>query len=178
MNWQRLRRLRIDDVFNGIAVVFLLAFMATWQAYAPLEYPAQLYAAGLTDALPPEYDIIEAMKIDFANLVLYWCTIYSVKASFLALYWQIFEISRRFRLAWFALTIYMVVSFLVTVFCLFWHCGSPATLIDPGTHFHCHISLSSVANADNSCVQTVEVQSCRYHSLYWGCLTYCWRLVM
>jgi hypothetical protein len=132
MHWRRTKRIRADDIFNGIAVIFLIAFMVTWQKYVPIELPAQLYAAGVTDTPPVEYDPIDAMKTDFANLIVFWCTIYSVKASFLALYWQIFEISRRFRIAWYALATYILISFLITVLSVFWHCGSPATLIDPG----------------------------------------------
>lgn len=134
MHWKRFKKLRLDDYFNISAVVFLLAFMVTWQRYVPLELPAQLYAAGKSDVPPSaEYNPIDAMKNDFANLVVFWCTIYSVKASFLALYWQIFEVSNRFRVAWVALTTYVVLSFFVTTLSVFWHCGSPTTLINPGT---------------------------------------------
>lgn len=131
MHWMNLKKTRLDDIFNIAAVVFLLAFMITWQKYVPIELPVQLYAAGKIDTPPSViYDPLDALKNDFANLVVFWCTIYSVKASFLALYWQIFEISRRFRIAWTALTVYVVLSCLITILSVFWHCGNPSTLID------------------------------------------------
>jgi len=131
MHWAKLKKTRFDDLFNVSAVVFLIAFMVTWQRYVPLELPAQLYEAGKTDVPPSgDYDPLDSMKNDFANIVVFWCCIYSVKASFLALYWQIFEVSRRFRVAWAALTAYVVLSFFVTTLSVFWHCGSPATLMN------------------------------------------------
>jgi hypothetical protein len=125
MHWQRFGKIRADDIFNGLAVVFLIAFMVTWQRYVPIELPAQLYEAGVIDTPPPDYDPIDALKNDFANLVVFWCCLYCVKASFLALYWQIFEVSRSFRITWYILASYIGISFLVTLLSVFWHCGVP-----------------------------------------------------
>ncbi|KAF2111195.1 hypothetical protein BDV96DRAFT_582732 [Lophiotrema nucula] len=131
MHWRRLKKIRVDDVFNGIALVFLLVFMITWQRYVPVEYLAQLRAAGLRKGPLPPYDPIFSLKVDFANLLIFWCTLYAVKASFLALYWQIFAVSRRFRLAWTVVVIYVGLSFAISILAPFWHCGHPSTLMDP-----------------------------------------------
>lgn len=130
MRWRMLKRIRIDDIFNGLALLFLLVFMATWQQYVPAQYHEQEYAAGVREDPPLHYNPIAVLKIDSANLIVYWCTIYAVKASFLALYWEIFEVSKRFRIAWSALAIYIGLSFAVSFLSFFWHCGSPATLIN------------------------------------------------
>lgn len=131
VHWRKLKKIRIDDIFNGLALLFLIAFMITWQRYVPVEYKTQLHAAGLSEGTPPRYDPIDALKNDSANLLMYWCTIYAVKASFLGLYWQIFEVSRRFRIAWYAIATYVGLSFAISFLSFFWHCGTPATLIDP-----------------------------------------------
>jgi hypothetical protein len=83
--------------------------MATWQCYVPIEYQAQAYKTGLQKDPPPYFvDLMESVRIASANLVVFWCTIYCVKASFLALYWHIFQTSKRFRVAWRVLVVYCV----------------------------------------------------------------------
>ena len=62
-------------------------------------------------------------KFNLANSILFWCSIYAVKASFLALYWSIFEISNGFRLAWALSTFYMIGSFIGTLMVRFSVCG-------------------------------------------------------
>jgi hypothetical protein len=174
LHWQKLNKIRLDDVFNGIAVVFLVAFMVTWQKYVPIELPAQLYATGVIDTPPRHYDPVDALKNDFANMVVFWCTIYSVKASFLALYWQIFGVSRRFRIAWGALATYILLSFLMTVLSIFWHCGSPATLTDVGMLAIMDKYSTSLANFVVSFVPQVEA-SCGYYHVHRSGSSYCWR---
>jgi len=51
-----------------------------------------------------------------------------VKASFLALYWAIFEVSKKFRMAWWAVTAYTSVAFLATLLASFWNCTKPTHL--------------------------------------------------
>ncbi|KAK7183123.1 hypothetical protein PSPO01_10670 [Paraphaeosphaeria sporulosa] len=43
IHWRKLKQIRIDDIFNVLAAVFLVAFMVTWQRYVPLELTAQRY---------------------------------------------------------------------------------------------------------------------------------------
>lgn len=132
MRWRMLRKIRTDDVLNGLALIFLLVVMGTWQRYAPAQYQTQLHAAGILKGPPPAYDPIDALKYASANVVLFWTTIYTVKASFLALYWEIFAaVSKRFRIAWIVLTVYISLSFAITILSYFWHCGLPADLINP-----------------------------------------------
>lgn len=51
--------------------------MITWQVYAPAKLLEQLYAAAMISCPPTAvYNRIDAMKVDFANRVLYWCTLY------------------------------------------------------------------------------------------------------
>ncbi|KAF2259940.1 hypothetical protein CC78DRAFT_585327 [Lojkania enalia] len=125
IHWHKNRRFGWDDYLNGIAVLFLLVFTITFQIFMPIEYNAQLYAMGQSDHMPSGRDATLDFKLSLVNGLMVFCVIYSVKASFLALYWNIFEYSRRFRMAWGLTAIYTVLSFLASFLAMFWHCGSP-----------------------------------------------------
>ena len=117
-----------------MAAVFLLAFTGTWQAFAPLDYDYQLYTMGLVDKEPVMTltDVDRITKYNAANTIIFWCTIYSVKASFLALYWYIFEVSKGFRWAWIGATVYITLSFLISVLFYFWNCETPKYFVNLG----------------------------------------------
>ena len=132
IHWRKTRKFGWDDYFNAIAVVFLFVLIVTYQLYVPIQYNAQLYALGLSNQAPTGRDVILYMKLDYANIIMFFCVIYSVKASFLALYWQIFEVSQSFRVAWWGITSYTIVSFLISLLAIFWKCGSPAHMLDTG----------------------------------------------
>ena len=106
--------------------------MVTWQRIVPIALEYQYYEMGVSNKVPPSLDMQEVLIYNSANLVLFWCLKYAVKASFLALYWHIFELSRRFRIAWVLLTLYTTLSFLVTLMAIFWHCGTPDTFMSQG----------------------------------------------
>jgi hypothetical protein len=71
-------------------------------------------------------------KYNAANSIVFWVAIYAVKASFLALYWNIFEISTRFRLAWAISSVYVFTSFGMTIMWSFWICGEPLNFLKEG----------------------------------------------
>ena len=123
IHWRKNHKLQWDDWFNALALVFLLAVIVIFEIYVPIEYNAILYSKGLSTRPPTQVEAVRDMKLNIADILLFFCTIYSVKASFLALYWQIFQVSRRFRIAWFSLTAYMVLSFIVSVITVFTRCG-------------------------------------------------------
>jgi hypothetical protein len=125
IHWRKNRKLKWDDWFNAIALVFLVAVIIIFEIYVPIEYNAILYSKGLSNRPPTQVEAVRDMKLNVADILLFFCTIYSVKASFLALYWQIFQLSRRFRIAWFSLTAYMIMSFIVSIITVFTRCGPP-----------------------------------------------------
>jgi hypothetical protein len=132
LRWRKIGKIGWDDILNGIACVFLLGFMITYQLYLPITYNAELYALGLSDTPPDPNDFEWVLKMNVANIILFWCTIYTVKASFLALYYLIFNPSRAFRIAWWSVAAYTVLSFLITFLAVFWHCQSPPDVVDLG----------------------------------------------
>lgn len=113
---------------------------AIFEIYIPIEYNAILYSKGLSNRPPTDVEAVRDMKMNIATIILFFLIIYSVKASFLALYWEIFQISQRFRIAWFALTGYMGVSFIVTLITIFTRCGAAKDFANLGESWgveHC-----------------------------------------
>lgn len=113
-------------------MLFLLGFTVTYHLFAPVVYDAQMFMQGLGGKLPTEAEYNVDLRINTANNFLFFSTIYTVKASFLALYWQIFEVSMRFRIAWILVSIYTAASFLASFLSVFWECVSPKHFLDAG----------------------------------------------
>lgn len=132
IHWQKNKRWRWDDYLNGLALLFLLGFTVTYHLFAPVVYDAQMFMQGLGGKLPTEAEYNVDLRINTANNFLFFSTIYTVKASFLALYWQIFEVSMRFRIAWILVSIYTAASFLASFLSVFWECVSPKHFLDAG----------------------------------------------
>lgn len=116
IHWRKGKSFIWDDVFNALAVLFLFAFTGTYQVYGPNKYNSQLYESGLYKE-KPVFDSVKLKRYNDAAVFLFWCVIYTVKASFLALYWMLFHVSggRKFRIGWWSTTIYTMVSFVATI---------------------------------------------------------------
>ncbi|KAF2651631.1 hypothetical protein K491DRAFT_637099 [Lophiostoma macrostomum CBS 122681] len=124
IHWRKNRKLRWDDWLNALALIFLIAMVAIFEIYVPIEYNAFLYSTGHSSRPPTHVEVLRDMKLNIATLILFFLILYAVKASFLALYWEIFQVSTRFRTAWFVLTGYVGVSFVVTLITIFTRCGA------------------------------------------------------
>ena len=107
LRWRHHIRLRWDDFFNALA---LACFIAT--------------AAG--DHIVDLMDGTTAMflRLELASYLFLWATLYSVKASFLALCWSIFQVSRSFRKAWWIITVYTFLTCWPIALGEFLQCGS------------------------------------------------------
>lgn len=82
--------------------------------------------------MPTDHQLYIANLISIPNIVFFWVTIYCVKASFLSLYFVIFGVSKKFRMAWWAVAAYTFAAFLATFFAIFWSCGPPTKLTSVG----------------------------------------------
>jgi len=131
IRYHRLGKLQWDDHLNGLALLLLIGFVATYQAYLPIQYDLELAALGLSDDVPSRDQQVMLLKIQLANELIFWFCIYAVKYSFLATYWAIFNVSAAFRRAWFALTAYTTLSLLLILPANGWQCGNPADYANP-----------------------------------------------
>ena len=102
-----------DDLFNGLALICLLATVAI---------------PGSTDSTTTEY-----WTSTLASNMLLWSTLWLVKASFLAFCWTIFQVSTSFRRAWWAVTIFTFLAFFPVFLGTLWQCGNLSAYADPAT---------------------------------------------
>jgi len=133
IHWRKRRKLQLDDFFNVTALLLLVGFMLTWQQYVPGLIRLYMHENDDRPDGRTHYSSPRLLKYYSANMGLFWCTKYSVKASFLALYWHIFKISKSFRIAWMVLTAYTGACFLITFFGVFTRCGSLHDFMNTGT---------------------------------------------
>lgn len=132
IRWRKIHALRCDDVLNASAALLLIPFNVTM--FLCIDYPLQeqLYMLGLRQDPPEPVQITYMLRLHLAFNLMFWVVIYLVKASFLALYWHLFEISTRFRIVWWVTAAFTAVGFLTSILLFLWHCGSPAKLLDEG----------------------------------------------
>ena len=132
IRYYKRRKIGYDDILNGAAALALAAFMGTFQSSFHIDYNAQLYTDGASDTPPTEDDMMYSLKMNIINGIMFWIVIFLVKASFLALYWKVFEVLKTFRTAWWLVAVYTLLSFLVIFLSIFWHCGDPKRAFDLG----------------------------------------------
>ncbi|KAF2745791.1 hypothetical protein M011DRAFT_121301 [Sporormia fimetaria CBS 119925] len=130
IRWRILHKLRTDDIFNAFAAILVIPFVVLCHLALPIENRAHLYFLGQNNEPLTMAEIKFMNDMEVGQLLLFWLIIYSVKASVLALYWQIFAISDWFRLLWWGTTIYIAVSFGATFLSVFWRCGAPSNVVD------------------------------------------------
>ena len=92
-------------------------------------------------------DLVLALNAYLASDFLLWTTLYCVKASFLALMWSVFEISRTFRKIWWVVSGYTFIAFLVCIISELWTCGRPS---DFGNYDICMDALLSTTSKVSS----------------------------
>lgn len=105
------RILEWDDFFNGLALMCLIGYSVLPDS---------------DDQTDPSY-----WKLQLADNMLIWVTLWLVKASFLALIWSIFNISKGFRRAWWIAMIFTFLAFWPCFFNNLWQCGLPSKYGDP-----------------------------------------------
>ena len=133
LRWRKMRGLGYDDILNGAAALFLIALMITSQIYLPNEYDLELHDLGFIDTEPPAFDEAFNLKLTIAALILFWVVMFSVKASFLALYWHLFRVSKRFRIAWWITAVYTALSFVIIFLSILLRCDyKPQDMGNPG----------------------------------------------
>ncbi|PQE24481.1 hypothetical protein CJF30_00009963 [Rutstroemia sp. NJR-2017a BBW] len=100
LRWKKAYRFYWDDIFNALALGSLLIFLITYQIFLPIDYNAELYELGVGGHVTTNDQWLYASDVNFANASFFWITLYCVKGSFLALYWELFSVSSGFKKAW------------------------------------------------------------------------------
>ena len=133
LRWRKLHALSWDDILNGAAVMIVIPFVVTYRLYVSIDDTEETYPVSLNGVVEYKKDALDSsFKMAIANAMLFWAVIFLVKASFLALYWSVFNVSKRFRIAWWAVSVYILLSFCMILMSVLFHCGSPSDMTNPG----------------------------------------------
>ena len=124
---QTIGRFYWDDCTHGFAAIVLIVFSVICSKLYPLIQEIGLYAAH-EGPKPSSAALERFIRFEFAAILLFYVVIYTVKATFLLFYRQLFGVNRMFTRYWWGVTIYTVVCFLASFLTAFWTCETPGQL--------------------------------------------------
>lgn len=122
-----MKSLKADDYVHSLALVFLIGYMSTYTVMFPLNYSCESWVVDHGEQ-PSEQDLSKYIRLKFAPWLLFWIIINLVKFAFLLLYRFLFGVSRSFMRAWWTVSAFAVVTFLIDFFSIFWACEAPQHL--------------------------------------------------
>ena len=139
-----IKRVSWDDAAHLLGLLLLLAQVSIITAAASMLYQDLVHKAG-DDNL---YDAGQSLfiRLNVACILITWCCLYAVKASFLLLYRHIFKISKSFIRAWWFVLGIVVITFWILVAGTLTQCGNPVDLENAST---CDSSVSVEIQTDN-----------------------------
>ena len=126
------RRFFWDDGWHLLATLFLISNSGVYQVFLPLAIQTQLALAQASlGGPPPDPAAFEAMLLKYARMnivaaVNFYVVLYFVKFAFLAFYKLLFGVSQTFMKLWWAVLVFTLLSFGVTLGGLFTICGGNA----------------------------------------------------
>lgn len=122
-----MKSLKADDYVHGLALVFLIGYVSTYTVMFPLNYSFESWVVGHGEQ-PWEQDLSKYFRLKFALWLLFWIVIILVKLAFLLFYRFLFGVSRSFMRAWWMVSAFAVLTFLIGFFPGFWACEAPQHL--------------------------------------------------
>ena len=125
------KSLRWDDAAHLLGLAFLLAQVAIVSGASSLMYERTEYGSVLND----EKERQLFLRLDITGIVVTWCCLYAIKASFLLLYRHIFQISKGFSRAWWITSAVVFATFWVLFAGSLTQCGSASALSNISTLF-------------------------------------------
>lgn len=124
-----MKLLRWDDATHLLGLLCLLAQVAAVTADTSMIYEDPDNAI---ERLTEQNRLKLFLRLDTAAIMLSWCCLYAIKATFLLLYHQIFRVSQGFMRAWWITSIIVFATFWVLFAGTLTKCGSVADLVDIG----------------------------------------------
>lgn len=118
-----------DDYWITLALAALL----TLCALETVQEPSLAPITGIMDGTGVENfnsliaDTEHYLKYQFPIIVLFWTVLWSVKASFLALYFRFFRELKHYRRAWYGLVVFTFLAYVGCIITLTLSCGQPAS---------------------------------------------------
>ena len=131
--WTRsivLKSLRLDDAVHGLALVLLIASLATFSAIIPTAQSVLDYSAGITKQYP---DVVAYQQANVVVTILFYSIIWAVKLAFMLFYRQLFWVSASFIKAWWSTMALLIASYWVCIGLSLAQCdGNAKYLLDFG----------------------------------------------
>lgn len=131
----------LDDLFGAVAWLLTTVAIILATIVNPLNYKSGAIVVG--DAPTPPLDelahiMVTLRRWNIACEVLFWTGLYCIKLSFMFLYRLIFGNHHEYRRPWFAITIYIVISYAICLIGVFGQCGDSRNLFSYGKCRPCY----------------------------------------
>lgn len=139
------RSFKADDYIHGLALVFLIGYVSIYTVMFPLNYSVEFWVAGFGEQ-PSESDLKRYFRIELAVSALFWVVVYLVKVAFLLFYRFLFGVSKPFMRAWWVVSVFTVVTFVMCFVSVFWECEDPKYLFVLGEALLMQAMLTSYSN--------------------------------
>lgn len=125
---KRMGRLLPDDYFVLLALAFLICNAILMTIQGP-----SLYYTALTPTGPDIlYHGTKYVRYEFAIIGIFWSILWSIKGSFLALYWMITGGLPRYRWVWIGVTTFTIATYIVCWLLSALNCHPPSSYFQLG----------------------------------------------
>jgi hypothetical protein len=145
--WREAARLFFDDYWMILGFVFLFCNAILQTLQTPSLYYIMNISAGRI-AVGPEL-LVQGniyVRYEFVIIAFFWSTTWSVKGSFLALYYRLFDGLPQYRRMWWAAVCFSICAYIGCWMASVWTCHPPSTYFQFGIVAHC--LLAAIANAN------------------------------
>lgn len=123
-----MKRLLADDYFMLFALVLLVANAILHTLQTPHLYYLGLHPTGAEI----EYHVLHYLCYEFAISGIFWTILWSVKGSFLALFWMVSDGLPVYRRAWWAVVVFACLAYLGCWVVLVYTCHPPSSYFKYG----------------------------------------------
>ncbi|CAG8297953.1 unnamed protein product [Penicillium salamii] len=123
-----MKRLLADDYFMLFALVLLVANAILHTLQTPHLYYLGLHPTGADI----EYHVLHYLCYEFAISGIFWTILWSVKGSFLALFWMVSDGLPVYRRAWWAVVVFACLAYLGCWVVLVYTCHPPSSYFKYG----------------------------------------------
>ena len=131
LRYRKAGRFFWDDAAHAVALVTLIGINIEFTVFFPQIYQIDAYSRNQGPGPSPS-EYVRFLKFQLSVSIVWWVCMYSVKLSFLLLYRLIFAVSKRLRIAWWAITIFTLVTFWVCIAGELTACGPSKNLFHAG----------------------------------------------
>ena len=157
---------QLDDCIHGLATIILVALGGTYTSFIPLNHIIENWQDGNL-AAPSNSDLHRYWQLEIAIAMQFWLVIYLVKFAFLMFYRKLFGVSQNFLVAWWLVSAFTILTYLMIIISIFWACGVPQNLFNLGD---CNLfgQHGSSTNSTQVLVFRMTLQASRITSLKCG----------